>query len=255
MELSVLKCTTISFHRKTRREVFTFDYTLNGHVLERLEVVKDFGVQLDEKLTFRQHQSAVVDKANRQLGFLFRMAHEFDDPLCLRSLYFALVRSHLEFSAVIWAPYHQNWIDRIERIQKKFVWYACRKMPWNDPSRLPRYEAHCNLLGIETLENRRTISKAEFAAKILTAEVDCPNLLNLFNTNISSRHLRTRTDRAFLSSSLARTDYLRNSPVRSISTVFNDLYRFFEFHEPVYKFRDKLRAEFLERSRNNLRRN
>lgn len=244
LELSVQKCTTISFHRKTRREVFSFDYSLGGHVLERLEVVKDLGVLLDEKLTFRQHLSAIVDKAYRQLGFLFRMARDFDDPLCLRSLYFALVRSHLEYSSVIWSPYHQNWIDRIERIQKKFVWYACRKMTWNDPTRLPSYEARCNLLGIETLETRRTIAKAVFAAKILTAEIDCPHLLSLLNTNISSRNLRPRADQGLLARSFARTDYQRNSPVRSISDAFNDAYRFFEFHEPVSKFREKLRAEF-----------
>lgn len=250
MELSVTKCTTISFHRKTRREVFTFDYTLGGHVLERLTVVKDLGVLLDEKLSFRQQQAAIVDKANRQLGFLFRMAREFDDPLCLRSLYNALVRSHLETSAVIWSPYHHNWIDRIERIQKKFVWFACRRMPWTDPTRLPRYEARCNLIGLETLENRRTIAKAIFAAKILTSQIDSPNLLNLLNAQISSRNLRPRTN--FLARSLARTDFHSNSPVRAISAAFNEVYFLFEFHEPIQRFREKLRIEFQERTRTTL---
>ena len=247
LELSVEKCTTISFHRKTSREVFTFDYSFGNHILERLNVVKDLGVLLDSKLSFRQHQSAVVDKANRQLGFMFRMAREFDDPLCLRSLYCSLVRSHLEFSAVIWSPYHQNWIDRIESIQKKFVWYACRKMPWIDPHQLPRYEARCNLLGIETLETRRNISKAVFAAKILNSEIDCPNLLNLLNTTIYSRRLRHRS--TFFSNTLTRTDFHLNSPVRSITAAFNDVYFLFDFHEPVFKFRSKLRAEYQERTR------
>lgn len=247
LELSVTKCTTISFHRKTRREVFTFDYNLNGHVLERLYVVKDLAALLDEKFSFRQQQAAVVDKANRQLGFLFRMAREFEDPLCLRSLYYALVRSHLESSAIIWSPYHQNWIDRIERIQKKFVWFACRRMPWTDPTRLPRYEARCNLLGLETLENRRTIAKSIFAAKILTAQIDSPNLLNLLNAQISSRDLRSHPN--FLARSLARTDFHCNSPVRSMAAAFNDVYFLFEFHEPIQRFREKLRIEFQERTR------
>lgn len=247
LELSVSKCTTISFHRKTSREVFTFDYKLDGHALERLKVVKDLGALLDEPLSFRPQQAAVVDKANRQLGFLFRMTREFDDPLCLRSLYCALVRSHLESSAVIWAPYHQNWIDRIERIQKKFVWFACRRMPWTDPTRLPRYEARCNLIGLETLENRRTISKSIFAAKILTAQIDSPNLLNLLNTQISSRDLRNRPN--FLARPLARSEFHCNSPVRSMSAAFNDMYFLFEFHEPISRFREKLRIEFQERTR------
>ena len=248
MELSVKKCTTISFHRKTRREVFTFDYSLGGHILDRLDVVKDLGVLLDSKLSFRQQQSAIINKANRQLGFLIKMAREFDNPLCLRSLYYALVRSHLETSSVIWSPYHRNWADRIESIQKKFVWYACRRMPWNDPTRLPRYEARCNLLGLETLENRRTISKAVFAAKILTAEIDSPKLLTLLK--ISFRSLRPRSN--FFARSLTRTDFHNSSPVRSMTATFNRFYHLFEFHEPVTNFRMKLHHEFQEQSRSML---
>ena len=160
----------------------------------------------------------------------------------------ALVRSHLEFSAVIWSPYHQNWINRIEGIQKKFVWYACRKMPWSNPTELPRYEARCNLLGLETLENRRTISKAVFVAKILNAEIDCPNLLNLFNASVLSGQLRTRP--TFLSRSLARGDFHRNSPVRSVTEAINSTYGLYDFHEPASKFKEKLLADFQQRTRN-----
>lgn len=87
LTLSVQKCNIISFHHKTSREVFNFEYSISGQVLDRVNSIKDLGVWLDSKLTFRQHQTSVIEKANRQLGFMFKIAREFDDPFCLRSLY------------------------------------------------------------------------------------------------------------------------------------------------------------------------
>lgn len=231
LELSSAKCYVISFNRKQSRELFTFDYHLGSHVLERLEVVKDLGVLLDLKLDFHLQLSSVIDKANRKLGFMFKAAQEFDDPLCLRTLYCALVRSHLETSAVVWAPYHQNWIDRIERVQRKFVWFALRRLPWNNPAQLPSYETRCNLLGIETLQNRRTISRAVFAAKVITSEIDSPNLLFQLNARVQPRNLRPTP--GFLSRPLVRTVYAENSPIRTLATAFNEFYHLFDFHERV----------------------
>lgn len=241
MTLSVEKCVVISFHHKKSREVFSFNYSVGDHILERTEVVKDLGVLLDSKLTFRQQQAAVIDKANRQLGFIFKIAQDFDDPLCLRSLYNALVRSHLESSSIIWAPYHANWIRRIENIQRKFVWYALRNLRWIDPDHLPPYEARCRLLGITTLEKRRKIAKAVFAAKILSSEIDSSNLLEQLNAGVQPRHLRARD--GFFHRPLTRTQFLRHSPFNSMCTVFNEYFHLFEFGESSSSFHRRLIVE------------
>ena len=241
MTLSVEKCVTISFHHKVSREAYYYNYTIAGHSLERVETVKDLGVYLDSDLSFRQHQQFVIDKANRQLGFLFKIAQEFDDPLCLRSLYFAFVRSHLESSAVIWSPYHATWIRRIESIQRKFVWYALRNLRWLNPFDLPPYAARCKLLGITTLEKRRKVSKAVFAAKLLSTETDCSSLLEQLNVSAQSRCLRA----GFLRRPLVRTDYLLNSPLHSMSAIFNEYFHLFEFGERAKLFRRKLLQETI----------
>jgi hypothetical protein len=41
------------------------------------------------------------------------------------SLYNALVRSNLEYNTIIWCPLYQNAIHRIEKIQRKFIKFAC----------------------------------------------------------------------------------------------------------------------------------
>ncbi|XP_065088012.1 switch-associated protein 70-like [Ochlerotatus camptorhynchus] len=108
---------------------------------------------LDSALTFRLHYNDIISRANRQLGFIFKIANVFRDPLCLRSLYCALIRSILESNAVVWCPYQLTWIARIEAIQRKFVRYALRDLPWRDPLNLPQCEDRCRLLGIVTLDD------------------------------------------------------------------------------------------------------
>lgn len=53
------------------------------------------------------------------LGFLKRVCFDFTDTVALKSIYCALVRSHLEFACVVWNPHYSVHISRIESIKKK----------------------------------------------------------------------------------------------------------------------------------------
>ena len=139
-----------------------WNYHIGTEILERVSVVKDLGVLLDYELNFRDHLAYTISKANRNLGFLFRLSSEFRDPYCLRSLYFSLVRSILESAAVVWSPSHNVWVNRIEKIQAKFVRFALRFLPWQNPDELPSYESRCRLLGTDTLQKRRKVMRTVF---------------------------------------------------------------------------------------------
>lgn len=152
-----------------------------SETLQRMEDIRDLGVTLDSGFTLRTHYTDIITKANKQLGFIFKISKDFRDPLCLRSLYCSLVRSVLEFGNVVWCPYHTTWIKRIEKVQTKFVKYALRNLPWLDPVNLPPYEDRCRLLEINTLEQRRFNAQAVFVAKILKGEIDSPLILEQIN--------------------------------------------------------------------------
>ena len=188
LTLSIEKCNIITFHRT--RSPLIFDYTIAGQCLSRVSCVKDLGVLLDSELTFKCHYNNIIARANRQLGFIFKISSEFRNPLCLKSLYCSLVRSILETNAVVWCPFHANWSARIEAIQKKFVRYALRYLPWRDPLNLPPYEDRCRLLGIQPLEFRRRAAQAVFAAKFLTNNIDCPSLLCLLFLLLTSQRTK-----------------------------------------------------------------
>ena len=153
LSVSIQKCSVIFFCR-TKKPIL-FDYTMLGQPLSRVTQIRDLGVILDTALSFKLHYNEMIAEANRQLGFMFKIANEFRDPFCLRSLYFSLVRSILEFCSVVWCPFHNSWIARIESVQRKFVRYALRFLPWRNSSNLPAYTDRCRLLGMQTLEQRR----------------------------------------------------------------------------------------------------
>lgn len=163
--LSVNKCQVISYSRK--KTPLHFPYVLSGQELERVDQVRDLGIILDDHLSFNLHYNDIICRANRQLGFVLKVTANFKDPLCLRSLYCALVRSILEFGSEIWTPYHSSGIIRMESIRRKFIRHPLRSLPWRDPTNLPPYCDRCLLLGIDNLETRRNVSQAVFVAKLI----------------------------------------------------------------------------------------
>ena len=129
--------------------------------------MKDLGVILVSQLSFKRHVSYIVDKASRTLGFIFRITKHFTSVYCLKALYCSLVRSTLEYCSVVWHPSYQNGAVRIESVQRRFLRFALRRLPWRNRFRLPSYESRCRLIHLETLQTRRNIARAMFAADML----------------------------------------------------------------------------------------
>ncbi|XP_038106746.1 uncharacterized protein LOC119766336 [Culex quinquefasciatus] len=156
MKVHVKKCKVISFSRS--RNPLRFDYTMgDGCPLDRVNSIRDLGVTVDRKMKFNEHIALITGKAFAMLGFLKRNTAHFDDPFALKVLYASLVRSVLEYAAVVWAPYHVTLAARIERVQRAFVRFALRKLPWNNPLILPSYEGRCLLFRLQSLAERRTL--------------------------------------------------------------------------------------------------
>lgn len=233
--ISVDKCSIITFTR--RKSSFVYDYTLLGNSLARVTSVKDPGVTLDSQLTFNIHRSAVIENANRQLGFIKRVSNEFNDPLCFRSLYCAQVRPILESTAIVWAPYHDIWIDRLEQVQKRFFRFALRSLYWRNPRDLPPYSERCRLLHLDTLQRRRKIDQAVFACKILKAEIDSPAILIQFHLNTLESTLRPRE---ILFQPFHRSEYGRFEPVACIRDSFVSAIEHYDFQDSSTSFRNKL---------------
>ena len=84
--------------------------------LEKSEIERDLGVQVDKDLRFSQH---IETRVNRLLG-LIRMSYEHLDAESMKLLFVAFVRPHLEFGNVVWSP-------RLEKGKKVVEGDQCRE--------------------------------------------------------------------------------------------------------------------------------
>jgi hypothetical protein len=131
LQLNIDKCKKISFTRKT--EVISFNFNVNGSLLARCNEISDLGVIMDTGLTFVPHMRSVVNKALKMLGFIFRNTSDFTNTISIKSLFYAFVRSKLEYCSVVWMPYNQVYISLLEKIQRKFAKYMYFKIHGHYP--------------------------------------------------------------------------------------------------------------------------
>lgn len=82
-----------------------FNYNMDGSDLTRVTRVRDLGVLFNSNYSFNDHISKTVTKALKTLGFVMRCASVFRNLGFLRTLYFILVRSILEYACIIWSPF------------------------------------------------------------------------------------------------------------------------------------------------------
>lgn len=181
MQVNTTKCSAITFSRK--KEPIMFNYVLQE--TSRVSNVKDLGVVLDCKLTYKQHISYIVNKASRTLGFIFRTSKNFSDIYCLKLLYCSLVRSTLEYySLQYWDLNYYNGAERVESDQRRILQFALRKLPWRDSFHLPSYKSRCQLIDLEPLRIRRDASRALLIADSLQGRIDCSRILEQINDHV-----------------------------------------------------------------------
>ena len=75
---------------------------------------KYLGVTLSNDLEWSKHIATMTDKANSKLLFLRRNLKGCPDKL-KQTAYFSLIRSFMEYGAIVWDPYQKYNSDKVER--------------------------------------------------------------------------------------------------------------------------------------------
>lgn len=236
MELNICKCKVITFTR--RQSYLSYDYAIGTNIIERVNSIRDLGVIIDSKLKFTEHIGSVSAKGFAVLGFIRRNSRAFRDVYTLKALYCSLVRSILEYAVCVWSPYHTTHKLTIEKVQRCFIRYALRLLPWNDPFHLPDYVSRCRLIDLETLEARRTKIQRLFVFDLLSNNIDCSELVNELRFYAPTRQLR---ERQLLASRPHRTTYGQNCPLSSSFRAFNDVGSHFDFNVSKCVFKRRIK--------------
>lgn len=121
ISLNISKCLVVPYTKC--RNALSHNYTIGAELITRQNKVKDLGVLFDAELSFSEHISAMCLLASRYLGFLVRSCRNFNNLHAIKSLYYCLVRSRLEYESLVRYPYYIYQNLAVEIIQKRFLKY------------------------------------------------------------------------------------------------------------------------------------
>lgn len=237
--LNVSKCKCISFSRK--KDPIIFDYSLHGTAFQRVNIVNDLGVLLDEKLSFKCHYTTIINKANLMLGFVKCWAREFNDPYVTKALFTTLVRPQLEYASQVWSPYYAIDVNRIESLQRRFIRFALRGLPWEDNFHLPSYEDRLKLLDLPTLSNRRRMCDIVLLTQAYNGQLRSNYIKNKCIVNENSYLLRSRN---LFYVNTHRTNYSTHNPIDRMLRAVNEVGGAISLSDTKQIFKKKLYIHF-----------
>ena len=186
-------------------------YTLGIDAIVPSSTEKDLGILFESPLSFNQHISTIVKKANSRLGIILKI-FKLKDPLNALTLYKSYVRSILEFSSIVWSPFTQSNINKIEVIQKRF----CNSIP---RLRSLKYQEQLNTLRIYSLKARRLRYQLIFLFKLIHGLVDL-KLDDFFQYSNTSN---TRSHNLSFVPKCSRNNYRRYFFAVDVINYWNDL--------------------------------
>lgn len=186
LSINIRKCEVMRFYRC--QNPTSYDYCISSAVIETAEYVIDLGITFDRKLSFTVHIDKIVLKALRMLGFIKRNTRMFNDLAAIMTLYKSLVISVLEYNCIIWSPVYACHVDRLERVQSRFVRFALWKLGY--PYRNVERSVRLTLLGLRSLEYRRQCASVKFLHGLISGSIDCAYLLGRICLKIPTRTTR-----------------------------------------------------------------
>ena len=113
MKFNATKCYILSIRQNS-----SFFYQLNDTILKQVNTNPYLGIMLSQDMKWTTHINNICRKASSTLGFIRRNLRH--SPQSTRkTAYISLVRSTLEYGAIIWDPYLQSDITKMEKVQRR----------------------------------------------------------------------------------------------------------------------------------------
>ena len=158
MSLNLNKCEHLVI---TSKKPLSTTYNIRDYLIREVTSAKYLGVTISQNISWSKHIDIITCKANSILAFLQRNLSQCS--LRVKSLaYLTYVRPVLEYASVVWSPFTQSNIDKIEKVQCKAARFV-----FNDHYRYSSVTNMLNCLKWESLEHRRTKSTIIMFYKII----------------------------------------------------------------------------------------
>ena len=147
--------------KRLNTKVQEFRLKYNGKKMERCDSYKYLGVYLDDQLNWKKHINFLCEKLSKMSGMFAKLRHICDLKL-LKTIYFALVESHIQYCNVVWGNASDKILEPLSKLQAKILRIICF-LPNDEISSLHAQNI-TGLLNIKQL-NRLSIGKFMFKFK------------------------------------------------------------------------------------------
>ena len=129
MEFNPSKCQVLHITRS--KQPLNTQYTLHDQVLEATDTAKYLGVTISKDLSWNDHISSILSKANSTLGFVKRNV-KTSNVKVKEMAYKTLVRPQVEYASPVWSPHTKENIDKIEMTQRRAARWVKNKFSTYD---------------------------------------------------------------------------------------------------------------------------
>ena len=185
----------------------SYFYELDNTVLAHVENTPYLGLLISNNLKWGNHINKICKKANASLGFLRRNLRHLPTT-CKKTAYLALVRSVLEYGAIIWDPHTKKDIDQLERVQRCAVRFIANDYTSRTPGCMTELTRKLNL---PLLKDRRHHNRLCFFYKVVEGLVPAlPSENFLKKESRSRRKIKTTTKKDFVTTNIV-DNYVRNN--------------------------------------------
>ena len=205
---------------------------LSNQPIQRKNSTKFLGLIIDDKLSWKEHASFLHGKLSRLSG-VFTKVRIFLPPTALKTLYYALVHSHLNYGLVFWSTLNKTQFNKLFRLQKKFIRFIANS------GRLAHTNPLFHNLSILKLEDLKKIEMSKFVFN----DTRGPNFFE-FSTQ-SSVHSHYTRNHLSLRLPHPRTNLLLKSVFYEGLKIFNSLDYDIKNCNNVHTFKFKLKCKLI----------
>ena len=160
------------------------------------------------------------------MGIYTRTCSKFKNTDYIRALYNSLIKSRLEYAAIVWNLYCKQDILQIEKVQRKYLKYIYYITHNAYPTLNISYANLLSLTNDQSLHYRRLLSGIKYFYKLIHEKIPCIFLVNLLP--FSDRRHSTRRPTIF-TNPIPRSNMMLKSPVYTICANINAICNMYDF--------------------------
>ena len=101
-----------------KRNATNLKIRINDTEIEKKRTTKFLGVQIDDKLNWKDHISHICNKVSKTIAILRKVRSVFRLNV-LKMIYMSLIYSHINYCILIWSSAEKSIVEPLFKLQKK----------------------------------------------------------------------------------------------------------------------------------------